>query len=46
MLRMVSQGNRLLLSTVLGFASRTKSRNTSRDFGPAIAKTPHCVVTS
>jgi hypothetical protein len=44
--RIDSHGKRLLPRTVAGSASFTISFSTSRDFGPAMAKTPHCVVTS
>ena len=41
-----SHGKRLFDSALAGSASLITALRTSRDFGPAIAKTPHWVVTS
>ena len=46
MSRADSQGKRLLDSAVSGSASRTSCLRIVARFGPASAKTPHCVVTS
>ena len=44
--RIDSHGKRLFDNAVAGSASTISGRSTSRDFGPAIASTPHCVETS
>ncbi len=46
MRRAESHGKRLLESAVAGSASRMSFDRSAREFGPASAKTPYCVVTS